>query len=592
MDNFTAPKETELVDFLLSTDIFHGIDSKVILKLLPELEIVFLRSQDSLFQEGDHGEDMYLVYIGRLRVYKNEKGEQKFIAELSAKEEIGEIAILIDQPRMASVIAIRDTILIKLSKQIFQKFMEEYPQAGLTVAKRSLSRVMAKEIVTKKVHALAVIPMSASPIIEVFMRQWLAALEKYDTIQLVTEEMLNEKFGDNTEGIFPWLCDLESRYRYIIYLPKYGFSKFTHLFISQSDEIFLINDPDSTKEIKRDIEKNILENDRVLQKTNLIILRGNAGTKFEFMSSWIVEHKLDNYYHVALDQPADISRLVRAITANSVGLVLSGGGAAGLAHIGLIRALEEQNIPIDFIGGTSAGALIGGAYALGLSPEMMEQKTHELIEKSSKLSMTIPFTSLDSGATLVRGLIEMFGQTRIEDQARRFYCVSTNLSIGELRVHDSGLFWEAVRASVSLPGIYPPVFSNGDVFVDGGILNNLPVDVMRRQFGVGKVIAAKFDRSTRELSADFDAFQLSGWSILANKLNPFGKKNKIPRIRDILSRSFSLAEEKEQLRQSKMADLSVFLKMQNFKMLDFSKYREIIAQGYEQAKIALENWEK
>jgi predicted acylesterase/phospholipase RssA/CRP-like cAMP-binding protein len=593
MPNFTPPTLDQLVDFLLPTELFRDAERKVVLKLARELEVIFLPSQDTLVEEGDHGDEMFIIYWGRLRVFQKRDGEEKFIGELGARDSVGEIALLIDQPRMATVKAIRDTVLIKLTKKTYQKFADKFPQAALNIAKGALTRVLSrekKEKSGKKIAAITLVPMSTSPCSEIFTHQLLVALEKYGSVKLVTADAIREKFQDNIDNLLLWLSDLEMQFKYVIYLAEYGFSSLMEIFIRQSDVVYLINDRYTTEESKRDIEKNILENKTILQRTSLLILQETQHKSFEPLYEWISEHKLDDYHHVALDRPSDLARMARFITGRSMGLVLAGGGALGFAHVGVFRALEEANISADIIGGTSAGGLIGGLYAMGHSPQEIEGICDALIHQATKLNMTFPYVSIASGASLVWALKRMYGQKKIEELTKRYFCVSTNITSGELCVHDSGLLWESVRASTSLPGIYPPVYFKNNLFVDGAILNNLPVDIMFQRFGAGQVLAVMFTGKKRELSTDFEATELSGWSILKNKMSPFSQKVKTPRVDTILLRSFGLAEQKEQIRQSKRADFCISLELGDFALLDFKKYKEIIEQGYRQAKIALEKW--
>ncbi len=593
MQSFQEPSKKLVAEFLSATDMFREVDPDSILKLAQELEIIFLLSQEVLVQEGDIGEEMFIVYTGRLRVFKTVNNKQKIIGELGARDSVGEIAVLINQPRMATVKAIRDTILIKLTNNVFLKFAKQYPEAALNIAKGSLARVLTfekKEKSGKKIATITLLPMSLSPIFDTFKNKLLAALEKHGSIQLITAKMVKEKFKENLEGIFQWLNDLETNFKYIIYIPDYQFSNITELFVRQSDVVYLINDKDATQESKHNIQQYILENNSVLQRTSLVILKKSSSEKFEPMYSWIIKHELANYHHVILDQQKDFDRLARFITGKSIGLVLAGGGALACAHMGLFRALEERNIPIDLVGGTSAGAFVGGAIAMGLSAEEIEERYLPIAQRSTKFKPTFPYVSISTARNLVDGFKEAFGESRIEELPRRFFCVSTNITSGEINVHDSGLIWESIRASATIPGIYPPLFSKGNLFVDGALLNNLPVSVMFQKFDAGKVIASRLAKKREGLSTDFGATDLSGWAILRNKLNPFSKKINVPRIDAILARSFALSEENQQINQAKRADLCILLELNNYKLFDFDKYKDIMELGYQQAKIALEKW--
>lgn len=204
-----------------------------------------------------------------------------------------------------------------------------------------------------------------------------------------------------------------------------------------------------------------------------------------------------------------------------VGLVLSGGGARGLAHIGVIRALEEQNIKIDAIAGTSMGAIVGALYASGRSPDEMEaialsmdwsQALADLPprdrmsfrrKQDSRENLLKAQATFDNAViSLPKGVVQGQNlQVILQDQFLhvsditdfdalpiRFRAVAGDLVTGEAVVFESGSLATAVRASMSIPGLFAPVEMDGRILVDGGIANNLPVDVVKKM-GVDRVIA-------------------------------------------------------------------------------------------------------
>jgi NTE family protein/lysophospholipid hydrolase len=160
-------------------------------------------------------------------------------------------------------------------------------------------------------------------------------------------------------------------------------------------------------------------------------------------------------------------------------LVLSGGGARGIAHVGVIAALAEAGIPIDYVGGTSMGAIFGAGLALGFDVPRMRDEVRELFARPFSLyDLTLPISSLLAGKKLDRVLRAQLGDADIEDLWLPFFCVSADLSRADLIVHDRGCLWKAVRASSSIPGMFPPVPLDGRTLVDGGLVDNLPLDVM------------------------------------------------------------------------------------------------------------------
>lgn len=203
----------------------------------------------------------------------------------------------------------------------------------------------------------------------------------------------------------------------------------------------------------------------------------------------------------------------------AVGLVLSGGGSRGLAHQGVLNALADAGVPIDVVGGTSQGAFMGGLCAQGLRRSAMEAAVRRYATQMGSVrrllsDLTLPVISLFNGAGFDAVVREALGPARIEDLWLKFFCVSTNLSRGAPSVHERGVLWRMCRASMTIVGLVPPVYHAGDLLVDGGYLNNIPVDVMRG-LGVGTVIVVDVedrDQSAWHNLTPYDG-GLSGWQV-------------------------------------------------------------------------------
>jgi len=184
-------------------------------------------------------------------------------------------------------------------------------------------------------------------------------------------------------------------------------------------------------------------------------------------------------HHVRSRNRGDIARAVRRLVGRPTGLVLSGGGARGIAHVGVIAAIVEAGIPIDYVCGTSMGAIFAACLALGFDIARMRAEVHELFAKPFALyDVTLPISSLLAGKKLDRVLQRQLGQADIEDLWLPFFCVSTDLSRAKLIVHERGSLWKSVRASCSIPGIFPPLPLEGRTLVDGGLVDNLPLDLL------------------------------------------------------------------------------------------------------------------
>lgn len=161
-----------------------------------------------------------------------------------------------------------------------------------------------------------------------------------------------------------------------------------------------------------------------------------------------------------------------------IGLALGSGSAKGFAHIGVLKALEENNIKVDVIAGCSAGALIGGLYCSGLSPLELEKVAVE-IETKDWVDLTIPKKGVIKGKKIERMIRKLTNDKNIEQLDKEFIAVATNLRNSQRYIFDSGSLNDAIRASISIPGVFEPVKHDGMLLVDGAVLDRVPVSILK-----------------------------------------------------------------------------------------------------------------
>ncbi len=265
---------------------------------------------------------------------------------------------------------------------------------------------------------------------------------------------------------------------------------------------------------------------------SLILLHPNSNQEPRGTHAWLTPRQVSGHYHIRWDREADVARLARFLAGRAVGLVLSGGGTRGFAHIGVIRALAEAHVPIDFIGGTSMGSFIAAQYAMGWDYDLMLQRNMAL--SRSVFDFTLPLVALLRGRRLARKLQLAFGERHIEDLWLPYFCVSSSLTRAEAVVHRLGPVWRSLRASAGLPGILPPLAYDGDWLVDGALLNNLPIDIMSNLCDGGIVIAVDVGVSMDMAESVPYGESLSGWQVVWNKVNPFATKLNVPNIATVL----------------------------------------------------------
>ncbi|KAK7745736.1 phosphatidylcholine and lysophosphatidylcholine phospholipase [Diatrype stigma] len=290
------------------------------------------------------------------------------------------------------------------------------------------------------------------------------------------------------------------------------------------------------------------------------------------------------YYSPDAPYKGDFHRLARRLCGKSIGLVLGGGGARGIAHVGIISAMEEAGIPIDIIGGTSIGAFIGALYARHADLVPMFGLAKKFSGRMGSiwrfaLDLTYPSASYTTGHEFNRGIFKTFGNHQIEDFWLEYYCNTTNISKSRKEIHTSGYAWRYVRASMSLAGLLPPLCDEGSMLLDGGYIDNLTVSHMK-SLGVDVMFAidvGSLDDDTPQAYGD----SLSGMWAFFNRWNPFSSIPNPPTLAEIQAR-LAYVSSVDALERAKMMPGCIYMRppVDDYGTLDFGKFDEIFQAGY------------
>lgn len=293
-------------------------------------------------------------------------------------------------------------------------------------------------------------------------------------------------------------------------------------------------------------------------------------------AQWLDAFAPARLFQARAGDPTDEARLARVYTGNSVGLALSGGGARAYAHVGVIRVLRELGVPVDFVAGTSMGAIIAAGVAMGWNGAELDERIRDAFVRSSPLSdLAFPILAMTRGRIVDHRLAKHFGDAEIADLWRPFLCVSTDLTTGGLHVHRRGLLRRALRASLSLPGVLPPVVEEGRVLVDGALVRNLPVDLVREQHDgvtIGVDVA-----SAEGLKPDDLLLKPSGWRWLTS-----GAWLKGPPIVSVLIRSATLPSFAATARTQEDL-IAIVPEVEGIGLQDWKAYDTAVASGYRAA---------
>lgn len=281
--------------------------------------------------------------------------------------------------------------------------------------------------------------------------------------------------------------------------------------------------------------------------------------------------------------PAAIDALARRLTGRAVGLVLSGGGARAFAHLGVYDELLAAGVRIDRVGGSSMGALLAAFIARGSSPDEIHAIfQRDFAERNPTNDYTLPAFSLIRGRKTRGMLAQRFGDVRIEQLPRRFYCVSCDLIGREIVLHRSGLLRDALYASIAIPGVYPPVRDGvGRLLVDGGVLDNLPVEPMASA-GEGPVIAVDVGQRPDPPAPVGGDGRLGRLGRAVT-----GSDVRLPRIGETLMRTVAVGSADSVAAALRHADLVIAPRVDGVRMLDWKQLDRAREIGRSAAREAL-----
>ncbi|MCC7177543.1 MAG: cyclic nucleotide-binding domain-containing protein [Acidobacteria bacterium] len=587
-------------------DLFRHLEGAALVDLASELEPVALYGGERLFRQGDRGDDMYIVASGRLRVVSAATdGSETVLAELGIGETAGEMAMVSGEPRSATVYASRDTQLARLTKAGFGRLVERHPQAMLLMVTRRLASRVRNMSHGGRRHAtvatVAVVPASPDVPLDEFCTHLSTALGRLGTALHLSSARVDARLGrrgaaqahdreGGVAGLPDWLAGQESAHRFVVYQADRGLSPWTERCLRQADRIVLAANA-SGVEARGEIETELLGGGRADRApVTLVLLHEPGAPAPSGTARWLAGRTLERHLHVRRNVPSDYGRVARFLTGTTIGLALGGGFARGLAHVGVLRALADVNVPVDAIGGTSIGAIVGAQWALGWDPSRIVRETQTGFAQAFD-DVTLPFLALQRGGKVSRFVRGVFQDARIEDLWVPYFSVSANLNRAQLKVHASGSLAEAVLASARVPGVFPPMVLGGELHVDGGLIDNVPVDVMRSFSNDGIVIGVDVS-PPHELAemADYGE-DVSGWRAIWRRFTS-GRETRVhpPSILQVLMRSIEFGGLSYRRDKAALADLYLTPDVGRYTRRDFTRAAEIAEAGYLATRGRLSEW--
>lgn len=572
---------------LAQAPLFADMNGEALDELSALVERRSLRSGEVLYEEGEPSTHFFLVAGGRLRV----TSQGALLGYVGRLEPVGEMGVVVGESRAATVRAVRDTTVLAIARPQFLDFLERQAKALMALSRLMIQR--NREVGRKRMLAatevqgtFAVIPASPDVPVIALAEALVGHLSGWPAARLITAAHVDAALGAEASQalltdtgasarLTSWLSEMEGRHRYVIYAADGGRDEWALRCLHNADRVLVLAEagrPPGPVSALRELRGGGAP-------VELVLLR-SEGDPSPHTLAWREETGARAHYFLHPWDERELASLARQLTGRGVGLVLGGGGARGFAHIGLVRALEQLGIPVDVAGGTSMGAFISALLASGLDSLEMANVARQTFVSGNYLNdyaLPRPRVSLIRGRKFGGRLREIFGEHEIEELRRTYFCVSTNLSSGATVVHDRGPLSTWVGTSMAVPGVAPPVAYEEDLLCDGGVVDNLPTDVMQR-LERGSIIA-----SNVSTEADLRAPGAGMGSPDPEALLHWKGAKPAPRLREILVRSATLTSSTALELAAERADVYIRMPSQDYGMFDWRRLDELIELGYAHA---------
>jgi NTE family protein len=550
----------EPIDLIRDTEYFSDLQESTLNEMAEACEYVEVPRGNTLFLEGEKAQSFYILAYGRLGVWSG----RRRIGEVHPLECVGEVALLRDRNRTSTVKAERDCLLLQLTKEAFEILLERHPKSMLKVALNVTDRLAGAYVqTTKPPQSIAVVPLTHHPEFAGFCQRLRNSLNAFNPTTLAEPQ-------DKLPGI-DWFNEMEASGRTVIYQCRTGLCEWSERCLRQADRVMLVGleaeprGPGIHEQYWSGLHKR--------EGQLMLVLIGFGQSKRA--SKWLANRENVQIHHLEWNKPPD--RIARFINRKAFGLVLGGGGARGLAHIGVFKALEERGIKPDLVAGTSMGGFCAALLASGRSAAEVERDLRwTWIGAGPFLDFNLPLYSLVKGDRVRGRLLRLFGHRHIEDLDIPFFCMTADITNAQSVVHDRGLIYRWLAVGMSIPGVAPPYPHEGRLLLDGGLLNNLPVDVAS-EFGCGEILAINVDPKEEMAIQDQD-FEGSMTKQLWRQLTG---TTTAPHLLEVLIRVTTLTNAAAIGRMRHLIDHYVQPNTDRFGLFDFHQADEIIRSGYE-----------
>lgn len=547
----TASVSSQVRNALTQVGALGALSEEELEKLAPFGSLQAIARGQTLLRKGDIADTLYFVVDGKFAVFAS-PGQAR-IGEIGRGEPVGEVAFFRGGARTADVVAIRQALVLSFRRSQLEDIVRNVPNFAAAILNALASRLAAAtpHISSFQAHvtggSFAIASAGDGGLPENFIHQLAAALRIHGQTRLYRSQEICQQFGEwmtaSVNDVTAFVEAAEREADFCLFECDDLPASLARTVLKACDGIVFAARAQSGGQLSQ--LESFAQSDCAGAPVRLALLHDSESMIYPGAARWLKDRSILMHHHIG-PGPAGMQRLARFMAGRASGFAASGGGASCAAQIGVYRAFRERGVRFDYWCGTSGGAAMSAAFAHDLDPQEIGDRLHDMFVTRGALSrLTLPRYSLLDHRPFDAALREHFGTTCIEDMAVPFFAVSTNLSTGSEYLHHEGPLWQAIRASGAIPGLLPPFYTaQGDMLVDGCLVDNLPIARLRKLKSGPNVAAALRLPQRRGFDVDYDDLP-SGWRIASSLVSALmgGSPSKAPGIAEVLTLSLTLSRD-------------------------------------------------
>jgi NTE family protein len=531
------------------------------------------------------------------------------VREMGRGNSIGEMSLFTGEPRAATVVALRDSVLVRLPKSDFSTTLASSSQLAIALTRQIIGhlRNTHPRTVHERPVMIGLLPITSGVDQREFgvrLGEHLRQLGRVHIMDAAAADLELQEVGiansqpDDTDAsrrIALLFEEIEAANDFVLLLGDDGPTPWTQRVSRHCDELLLLADATQPPALHPIEEQYLMRRYAHTGAAEIVVLLHAADVRSPRNTrQWLDRRPVTDHIHIRPALERDMARLARMQSRTAVGLVLAGGGARGFAHLGVYRALQERGIEIDCVGGTSIGAAMATVVASDRPLDVVMTVARRAFGVNPTGDFNIlPLLSLIKGRRLRnilrKSVHDLMGfDADVEDLWKNYYCIATNYSQAREQVLRSGNLVKSMLASAAIPGALPPVVIDGELLCDGGTFNNFPVDVMLNRRGIGRVFGVDLDfRKTRRLNIDVVP---GSWALLRDRFRPRSKRRfHLPSMMSYLLNVTILYSMSRQGEARRLTDVYFNPPLDRVGLLEWDKFDDIVLQGHAHAVEVLQS---